>query len=228
MCMAGLENDAEFRDNLDSYDEDMDIEYVSLSRYQLIRDAYPLFSAICHELAQSFVADEKNCKIGLAGYWEDNPFNICKPYEAWFPQEAYLAWWNLKPRGMPLPQWFSELPDKETVDNCDCEKSKQTIQAPDDQMIVEGLTVANVRAMLDKNNPRYRKELHAAVMVWASFESKPEFKGLTAKDAVKRRLNDWTEKEDTTLQKSEYDRIAVMVNWDKDGNKQLPKNDKSR
>lgn len=94
---------------------------------------------------------------------------------------------------------------------------------PDDQIIIDGVTVADIRALADKSNPRYRNELHAALCVWASFEHEPVPEGVTVKDAVLRRLNDWAEDQDATFKKSEIDRIAVMVNWDKDGNKQRPK-----
>ena len=150
MCMAGLENDEVFRDNLDSFSDEMEIEYLSLYQYQQIRDLYPLFSAICHELAQSFVADEEHCRIGLAGHWRDNPFNISKPYEVWFPKEAYLSWWTQKPRGMTVPMWFSDLAQEPNKD------AEITVIQPkpevlNDQTIVDGLTVADVRAICERS-----------------------------------------------------------------------------
>ena len=222
MCMAGLENNEEFNSQLDENDEETDLSYLSLYQYQQIRDLYPLFSAICHELAQSFVADEEHCRVGLAGHWKDNPFNLFKPYEVWFPKEAYLSWWNQKPRGMTLPKWFSDIAQEP---NKDAEKTviQPKPEVLNDQTIVDGLTVADVRAMLDKCNPRYRPELHAALCVWASFEHDPVSDGMTVKDDVKRRINDWAEDNDAVFKKSEIDRIAVVVNWDKNGNKQRPK-----
>lgn len=93
---------------------------------------------------------------------------------------------------------------------------------PDDQ-IIKGVTVADIRAMTDKSNPRYRNELHAALCVWASFERDPVPEGLTPKGAVLQRINQWAEDHDEYFRDSDISRISVMVNWDKNGNKQKPK-----
>ena len=165
MCMAGLENNPEFRSELDEYDEETDLSYLSPYRYQLIRNDYPLFSAIAEKLAQSWVIDEEHCRIGLAGYWTGNPFNLFKPYELWFPKDAYFAWWNQKPRGMSLPVWFSGMRLAE-VDKSK-EEHKQTgkdraahpslpeidTRLDNQTVIVEGLTVADVRAMCAHSTP---------------------------------------------------------------------------
>ncbi len=96
-------------------------------------------------------------------------------------------------------------------------------EAPSSQVIVNGLTVADVRAMLDKSNPRYRPELHAALCVWTSFEHSPVPEGFTPKNEVGIRLADWENDHQMDLLESERKRIRVMVNWDKEGNKQRPK-----
>lgn len=85
-------------------------------------------------------------------------------------------------------------------------------------------TVESVSALIfDKANPRYRAELHAAVELWTSFESKPVPKGLSPMQEIKIRLADWEVENNCELLDSERARIRVMVNWDKDGNKQRPK-----
>ena len=180
MCMAGLENNPEFRSELDEYDEETDLSYLSPYRYQLIRSDYPLFSAIAEELAQSFVIDEENCRIGLAGYWTGNPFNLFRPCELWFAKDAYFAWWNQKPRGMPLPVWFSGM-RLEGVDKSK-EEHKQTgilfakdsaahptlpeidTRLDNQTVIVEGLTVADVRAMCAHSAPL--KSILIAAAMW--------------------------------------------------------------
>lgn len=84
--------------------------------------------------------------------------------------------------------------------------------------------VKSVLALVsDKENPRYRAELHAALSVWESFESKPVPDGLTTMQEIKLRLADWEVEHDYELLESERKRVRVMVNWDKDGNKQKPK-----
>ena len=208
------------------------------------------------ELIDSYQRDEENCRIGLCGWWWDNPFNYCSNREAKFPKNAFLAWWNEKPRGIAkIPKWFTEnyewdeeednsetaiadrnrvIPPWETVPEATDtakqieESEKQDSNKSANQFIVDGLTVADIRALTDKNHPRYRNELHAALCVWASFERDTVPNGITAKDAVSRRINDWAEDNDVTFKRSEIDRIAVVVNWDKDGNKQRPKEKKSQ
>ncbi len=169
MCMAGLENNPVFLDELDEYDEETDLSYLSPYRYQLICHAYPLFSAIAEELAKSIVTDEENCRIGLAGYWTGNPFNLYRSYELWFPKDAYFAWWNEKPRGMPLPKWFSDFvhehPQSESNSSrADVETIKAQNQAPADQVVFDGVTVADVRKMCEHSAPL--KSILIAVSKW--------------------------------------------------------------
>ncbi len=180
MCMAGLENNPEFRSELDEYDEETDLSYLSPYRYQLIRSDYPLFSAIAEELAQSFVIDEENCRIGLAGYWTGNPFNLFKPCELWFSKDAYFAWWNQKPRGMPLPVWFSGMRLSGVDKSKEEHKQTRILLAKDraahptlpeidtrldnQTVIVEGLTVADVRAMCEHSAPL--KSILVATAKW--------------------------------------------------------------
>ena len=71
--------------------------------------------------------------------------------------------------------------------------------------------------IFNKDNPRYRPDLAAAVAVWLSYEIKGKDTAGTVKDDVIARLNDWSQGEE--LGESERKRIAVMVNWDKTGSK---------
>lgn len=212
------------------------------------------------ELIDNYQRDEENCRIGLCGWWWDNPFNYCSNHEAKFPKNAFREWWIEKPRGIAkIPKWLTEnyeweeeqsdvasaitehpiIPPWEMeLETADAEKQvaeseKRSAGTPtadkqSKQVIAEGLTVADIQALTDKSTPRYRKELHAALCVWASFGRDPVPDGITVKDAVSRRINDWAEDNDVTFKRSEIDRIAVVVNWNKDGNKQRPKEKKSR
>ena len=207
------------------------------------------------ELIDSYQRDEENCRIGLCGWWWDNPFNYCSNREAKFPKNAFRAWWNEKPRGIAkIPKWLTEnyeweekqsdvasaitehpiIPPWEMeLETADAEKQiaesekrsagTPTADKPSKQVIAEGLTVADIQALTDKSNPRYRKELHAALCVWASFEHSPVPEGFTPKNEVGIRLADWENDHQMDLLESERKRIRVMVNWDKEGNKQRPK-----
>lgn len=103
------------------------------------------------------------------------------------------------------------------------DQTEQPSGEPAEQVILEGLAMADVLKLFDKNHPRYRPELQAAVELWASFESKPVPDGLTPMQEIKLRLADWEVEHDCEFLESERKRICVMVNWDKDGNKQKPK-----
>ena len=90
------------------------------------------------------------------------------------------------------------------------------VPSVDDIQLISGVTVANIRALFDKDNPRYRPPLAAAVWLWCSFESKGVPVGMTPKQEAKRRLGaeippaistDWTDKTD--------EEILKMVNWQK-------------
>lgn len=92
-----------------------------------------------------------------------------------------------------------------------------------EQVILEGLSVADVLKLFDKNHPRYRSELRAAVELWASFEAKPLPDGFSPMQEIRIRLADWEVENNCELKESERTRVRVMANWDKNGNKQEPK-----
>lgn len=82
--------------------------------------------------------------------------------------------------------------------------------------VVSGVTVADIRALFDKNSKRYRPPLAAAVWLWCSFEEKGVPDGKTPKQEAERRLGaeipseistNWTDKEEGEILK--------MVNWQK-------------
>lgn len=96
------------------------------------------------------------------------------------------------------------------------EPIKKDYVDPDKVEIVSGVTVADIRALFDQNNLRYRPSLAAAVWLWCSFESKGVPAGMTPKQEAERRLGaeipseistNWTDKEE--------DEILKMVNWQK-------------
>lgn len=122
---------------------------------------------------------------------------------------------------------WDELPieqDQFTVNGKDTETNPQPKAiASDDLAIIDGLTVADVRAMLDKSNPRYSKELHAALELWAGFESDSVPDGITPKTEIDARLKDWEVEHNHNFGTNGRKRILTMVNWDKNGNKQKPK-----
>lgn len=79
--------------------------------------------------------------------------------------------------------------------------------------------------VFDKNHARYRPELACALYLWLSFEANPLQEGITAKTEIFGRLKDW-EADNLgleTFKQAERDRVMVIVNWDKSGNKFLSK-----
>ncbi len=81
----------------------------------------------------------------------------------------------------------------------------------------------DLKAISNKENPRYRAELQAAVDLWLSFEADPLPAGCSPKSEITARLVDWQNDNHETFLDTPRDRITKMVNWDKDGNKQKPK-----
>lgn len=106
-----------------------------------------------------------------------------------------------------------DLPVKDQTENAENDE-RQT-------QIISGVTVTDIRALFDQNNPRYRPSLAAAVWLWCSFESKGVPVGMTPKQEAERRLGaeippaistNWTDKEEGEILK--------MVNWQKSPIKQ--------
>ena len=116
----------------------------------------------------------------------ENPFNALKPEKAEFTREAYYFWWYKNSSGLPCPQWFQDLDDqfapclreRKTNDH-DIEplivgdtKSESIFQpkalAPDDQAIIEGLTVADVRRMCEHSGAL--ASVLRAVAQWQAIE----------------------------------------------------------
>lgn len=126
-----------------------------------------------------------------------------------------IAPWDL-PLERDKPESNYEKQKASKISQSKCELS-------DTQTIIEGLPVTDVRQLFDEKHPRARAELRAAVELWASFESKPVPNGLTTMQEIKLRLADWEVEHDCEFLESERKRVCVMVNWDKDGNKQKPK-----
>lgn len=93
-------------------------------------------------------------------------------------------------------------------------KNLGLVLEPDEVAQNANLKLAEI---FNKDNPRYRPDLAAAVAVWLSYEIKGKDTAGTVKDDVIARLNDWSQGEE--LGESERKRIAVMVNWDKTGSK---------
>ena len=89
-----------------------------------------------NELIDSYVRDEKNCRVGLCGWWWSNPFNYFPSCEARFPKNAYLAWWQEKPRGIDLPKWFTEGYEweEETSGNMVNDADGELVVAPWDEL----------------------------------------------------------------------------------------------
>ena len=72
--------------------------------------------------------------------------------------------------------------------------------------------------VLNKDNPRFRAELACAVTVWLSFEVDPTIgDGLTPKKEAAVRIADWLQANPEF--KIDAERVATLVNWDKNGNK---------
>ena len=60
------------------------------------------------DLLSNLERDEANYRIGLCGWWWNNPFNYYPNDVAKFPKNAYVSWWQKKPRGAELPTWLTE------------------------------------------------------------------------------------------------------------------------
>ena len=100
---------------------------------------------------------------------------------------------------------------------------KESIETPKQPKKVCLTYEGDLKAISNKENPRYRAELQAAVDLWLSFEVNPVPAGCSPKSEITARLVDWQDESHETFLDAQKDRITKMVNWDKDGNKQKPK-----
>ncbi len=180
--------------------------------------------------------DKANFLAFMGGYSAKNPDNLFNERQLLFPREAFFEVWSADRRGMDVPRWFADLEEarNEKATGRDTHNAvtpadvipkprdvSPTVAVPvapsvDAVQLISGVTVANIRALFDKDNPRYRPPLAAAVWLWCSFESKGVPVGMTPKQEAKRRLGaeippaistDWTDKAD--------EEILKMVNWQK-------------
>lgn len=185
--------------------------------------------------------DKANFLAFMGGYSAKNPDNLFNERQLLFPREAFFKVWRTNRRGMDVPRWFADLDkaekekqpyeggaeSEETTAPVTDMQSPKTAEVADGLMmaavpsvdavqLISGVTVANIRALFDKDNPRYRPPLAAAVWLWCSFESKGVPVGMTPKQEAKRRLGaeippaistDWTDRAD--------EEILKMVNWQK-------------
>lgn len=185
--------------------------------------------------------DKANFLAFMGGYSAKNPDNLFNERQLLFPREAFFKVWRTNRRGMDVPRWFADLDKAEkekqpyeggaeseetTAPVTDMQSPKTAevadglmmaaVPSVDDIQLMSGVTVANIRALFDEDNPHYRPPLAAAVWLWCSFESKGVPVGMTPKQEAKRRLGaeippaistDWTDKAD--------EEILKMVNWRK-------------
>ncbi|WP_281523232.1 hypothetical protein [Turicimonas muris] len=93
--------------------------------------------------------------------------------------------------------------------------------APDQLEVVDDITVGDIRKIFDKGNARYRAPLELAIRTWLTFEIDPKPEGVTTKNEIKARARDINEEYglSVTSNRELEDRIATLINWDKDGNK---------
>lgn len=100
---------------------------------------------------------------------------------------------------------------------------KESVETPQQPKKVYLSYEGDLKAISNKENPRYRAELQAAVDLWLSFEANPVPAGCSPKSEVAARLVDWQDENNEAFLDASRDRILKMVNWDKDGNKQKSK-----
>lgn len=95
--------------------------------------------------------------VTFMGYEYVNPFNVKGNHQATFPREAFYEWWKANPHGIPCPEWFEDLGKADGVSqsvltgNC-CDE---------DVVVVDGITVRDLRDMLDADSPFYTPRLLA-------------------------------------------------------------------
>lgn len=123
----------------------------------------------------SSIIHQDHCMV-LMGFEFPNPFGLIHITYAKFPREAYYQWWKADPHGLPCPAWFDDLRKADEAleaDKCNDEADERQGAQPlaEDQVsgtsvkeIVPGVTVDDIRAMLDKDSPAYCPRLLAAVM----------------------------------------------------------------
>ena len=92
--------------------------------------------------------------------------------------------------------------------------------APDQLEIVDGITVRDIRKIFDRENNRYRPSIELCIRTWLTFESEPKPEGITTKNEIMARARDINIDYGLSVSKKDLnERIAVITNWDKDGNK---------
>lgn len=100
---------------------------------------------------------------------------------------------------------------------------KESVETPQQPKKVCLTYEGDLKAISNKESPRYRAELQAAVDLWLSFEANPVPAGCSPKSEIAARLVDWQDENNEAFLDASRDRILKMVNWDKDGNKQKSK-----
>lgn len=101
--------------------------------------------------------DRQSESVSFMGYEYVNPFNVMSNNEATFPREAFYEWWKANPHRIPCPEWFEDLRKADGVSqsvltgNC-CDE---------DVVVVDGITVKDLRDMLDADSPFYTPRILA-------------------------------------------------------------------
>lgn len=222
VCLAGLEDDEDIqRESV--YWDDWGYSYLSPSKLKELAKNYWLLPEIFRELTESLCVEKDKCRVGLVGYWWNNPFNALEPEWARFPKNAYLEWWNRKPRGMPLPEWFSDLAQEthEAMPQPKPEASGAT-------EIIDGLTVADVRRMCERSGAL--ASVLRAVAQWQAIEKEnPERMTtdvLLSKLKIAARKDGWgTDKGELAKSQKEQLQKMILDKWRPGGRPRKNSND---
>lgn len=135
------------------------------------------FEGLANLLEQSMLKDvqkiESSYLIVFMGFECVNPFNHADIFEARFPRKAFFKWWVENPNGLPQPSWFDDLNldfRPSWIDELGLDKEEKPPLVRDDVPtnegdieIVEGLTVKDLRDMLDPHKKTYCPRLLAAI-----------------------------------------------------------------
>lgn len=143
----------------------------------------PLAQKLEEALLDSVEASEY--RLRLAGYEVMNPLNVSDARKAKFPREAYYQWWKDCDHGLPCPAWFEDLRKADEATEADgaaevCEVGIGVDNVPPPEEfppskpeelpgnggmeVVPGVTVSDLRSMLDCNSPMYCPRLLAAIL----------------------------------------------------------------
>ena len=139
---------------------------------------------LLEEAIRSSIVCEEHLMI-LKGFEFPNPFGLIDIAYAKFPREAYYQWWKDDPHGLPCPAWFDDLrKDGEATEAdgaaevCEADIEVDNVPPPEELSplkpeelpdngcveVVPGVTVSDLRAMLDCNSPMYCPRLLAAIL----------------------------------------------------------------